>query len=223
MLQFTPFRTAIILAVALLAVLFAIPNFFTKDQLAAWPGFLPRQTLTLGLDLQGGSYLLLQVNRQGIVDDRLKELRRDARNVLANQNGIGNIITVGKDALTIELTDPTQRQKADEALQKLQNNVGGSVLGVGGIPELKFTDTPDGRIMIALTPQGVDQRMSSLVTQSMEVIRKRIDQIGTTEPTIQRQGADRVLVQVPGFQDSRTSRRSSPRRRASPSTSSIPT
>jgi SecD/SecF fusion protein len=202
MLQFSPIRTAIIVIVALVGLLYTIPNFLSKDQLAAWPAFLPKQTVTLGLDLQGGSYLLLEVNRQGIINDRLTELRRDARNILANQNGIGNIITVNAKALSIELTDPTQRQKADQVLQALQNNVGGSVIGVGGTPELAFTDTPDGKITIALTDDGVTQRMGSLVTQSMEVIRKRIDQLGTTEPQIQREGSDRVLVQVPGFQDS---------------------
>ncbi|MEO8881934.1 MAG: protein translocase subunit SecD, partial [Devosia sp.] len=202
MLQFTPIRTAIIVIVALLGIFYVIPNFLTKDQLAAWPGWLPKQTVTLGLDLQGGSYLLLEVNRQGIINDRLAELRRDARNILANQNGIGNIITVSKTALSIELTDPTTLQKADQALQGLQNNVGGSVIGIGGVKELTFTDTPDGKIAIGLTDDGISQRMSSLVTQSMEVIRKRIDQLGTTEPQIQREGTDRVLVQVPGFQDS---------------------
>jgi len=202
MLQFTPIRTAIIVIVALLGIFYVVPNFLTKDQLAAWPSWLPKQTVTLGLDLQGGSYLLLEVNRQGIISDRLTELRRDARNVLANQNGIGNIITVTKNALSVELTDPTTLQKADQALQTLQNNVGGSVIGIGGVKELTFTDTPDGKIAIGLTDDGINQRMSSLVTQSMEVIRKRIDQLGTTEPQIQREGTDRVLVQVPGFQDS---------------------
>jgi SecD/SecF fusion protein len=202
MLQFSPIRTAIIVIVALLGLLYTIPNFLSKDQLAVWPAFLPHQTMTLGLDLQGGSYLLLQVNREGIIDDRLQELKRDARNLLANQNGIGNLITVGKSALSIELTDPTQRQKADGLLQALQNNVGGSVIGVGGTPELAFADTADGKISVSLTPDGIDQRMSSLVTQAMQVISKRIDAIGTTEPSIQRQGSDRILVQVPGFQDS---------------------
>ena len=202
MLQFSPIRTAIIIIVALLGILYTVPNFLTKDQLAALPGWVPKQTVTLGLDLQGGSYLLLEVNRAGIINDRLTELRRDARNILANQNGIGNIITINGNNLSIELTDPTQRQKADTALQALQNNVGGSVIGIGGVKELAFTDTPDGKISIGLTDDGVNQRMSSLVTQSMEVIRKRIDQLGTTEPQIQREGNDRVLVQVPGFQDS---------------------
>jgi SecD/SecF fusion protein len=202
MLQFSPIRTAIIAIVALMGLIYTIPNFLTKDQLAAYPNWLPHQTMTLGLDLQGGSYLLLQVNKAGIVADRLAELRRDARNILANQNGIGNIITINGSTLSIELTDPTTRAKADAALQSLQNNVGGSVLGVGGVKELTFADTADNKITVGLTDDGVSQRMSSLVTQSMEVIRKRIDQIGTTEPSIQKQGADRVLVQVPGFQDS---------------------
>jgi SecD/SecF fusion protein len=203
MLQFSPIRTAIIALVTILGVLFTVPNFLPKDMLAnSYPSWLPKQTVTLGLDLQGGSYLLLEVNKAGIINDRLAELRRDARNILANQNGIGNIITINGNALSIELTDPTQRTKAEQALQALQNNVGGGVAGVGGVQELTFTDTPDGKISIGLSNPGVDQRMSSLVTQSMEVIRKRIDAIGTTEPQIQRQGADRVLVQVPGFQDS---------------------
>ena len=159
MLQFTPIRTAIIAIVALLAVLYAVPNFLNKDQLAAWPGFLPKQTMTLGLDLQGGSYLLLQVNKDGIVKDRLAELRRDARNILANQNGIGNIITISGTTLSVELTDPTQRAKADQVLQALQNNVGGSIIGVGGVKELAFSDTPDGKIAITLSADGVEQRM----------------------------------------------------------------
>ncbi len=74
--------------------------------------------------------------------------------------------------------------------------------GVGGTPELEYGETADGKITIKLSAEGITERMSSLIAQSMEVIRKRVDEVGTTEPTIQRQGADRVLVQVPGFDDS---------------------
>ena len=125
--------------------------------------FLPKQTMVLGLDLQGGCYLLLQVNRQGVINDQLQELKRDAGNLLANQNGIGNLITVKKNALSIELTDPKQQQKADQLLQTLQNNVGGSVIGVGGTPELTFADMPDGKISVALTSDGIDQRILLIV------------------------------------------------------------
>jgi SecD/SecF fusion protein len=76
------------------------------------------------------------------------------------------------------------------------------MFAVGGVNELEFGETLDGKLTATLTDQGVSERMSSLVAQSMEVIRKRVDELGTTEPQIQRQGADRVLVQVPGFADS---------------------
>ncbi|MDO8360831.1 MAG: protein translocase subunit SecD, partial [Devosia sp.] len=160
----------------------------------------PHSGMTLGLDLQGGSHLLLQVNRESVITERLKTLRRDARQILAGENGIGNIITTGADSITIELTDPTQKAAANTALQKLQT--GGGVLGLGGTAELDFGETADGKLTVKLNAQGIDDRMSSLIAQSIEVIRKRIDEVGTTEPTIQRQGADRVLVQVPGFEDS---------------------
>ena len=200
MLQFTPLRTAIILIVAVLGIAFALPNAFTKDQTAQWPGWLPHNGMTLGLDLQGGSYLLLQVNQDSVIQDRLKSLRRDARELLAGQNGIGNIITTTSKGLEIELTDPTQKAAAETALKKLQT--GSGVLGIGGIQELQFGDTPDGKLTVTLTDAGIKDRMSSLIAQSIEVIRKRIDEVGTTEPIIQRQGEDRVLVQVPGFNDS---------------------
>lgn len=200
-MQSSPIRSAIIVIVAILGILFTIPSFLPKDILASWPGFLPKQTVVLGLDLQGGSHLLLQVNRESIITERIKSLRRDVRSALANDNGIGNLITTGPDSITIELTDPTQKAAAMTAVQKLQNNVS-SNFGVGGVPELAFSETPDGKIVVSLTPEGVQQRMSSLVAQSMEVIRNRVDEVGTTEPTIQRQGQDRVLLQVPGFEDS---------------------
>ena len=199
-MQFSPLRTAFIIIVSVLGILFTIPSFLPKDVLNAWPGFLPKQTVVLGLDLQGGSHLLVQVNRESIINERIKSLRRDVRQVLANQNGIGNLITTGPDSITVELTDPTQKDAAMSALQVLQNNVSAN-FGVGGTPELAFSQTPDGKIVVALTPDGVTQRMSALVGQSIEVIRDRVDAVGTTEPTIQRQGQDRVLVQVPGFGD----------------------
>ncbi len=201
-MQFTPVRTAIILFVALFGILFAVPNFLSKDQLAGWPDFLPKQPMVLGLDLQGGSHLLLGVNRDSIIEERLKTLRRDVRSKLANEAGIGNLITTEADGVVVELTDPTQREAAMTALQTLQNNVSSGVLAVGGVPELAFAERPDGKIAVTLTPDGITQRMSSIVAQSMEVIRNRIDQVGTTEPTIQRQGDDRIMVQVPGFEDS---------------------
>lgn len=203
-MQFSPIRSAIIAIVALLGVLFAVPSFLPQDVRDAWPGFLPKQTVVLGLDLQGGSHLLLQVNEEGIVAERLQTLRRDVRNTLANQNGIGNLITTDEAtaSLAIELTDPSQKDAARTAVEALQNTISNSLIAVGGVSELSFGETPDGKLTVTLTPEGISERMSALVAQSIEVIRKRVDELGTTEPSIQRQGTNRVLVQVPGFGDS---------------------
>ncbi|UJW85972.1 protein translocase subunit SecD [Devosia sp. SL43] len=203
-MQFSPVRTAIIAIVALLGVLFAVPSFLPQTVRDAWPSFLPKQTVVLGLDLQGGSHLLLQVNEDGIVTERLQTLRRDVRNTLANENGIGNLITTDEatKSLSIELTDPTQKEAARTAIAALQNTVSNSLISVGGVQELSFGETPDGKLTVTLTPEGISERMSALVAQSIEVIRNRIDELGTTEPSIQRQGSNRILVQVPGFGDS---------------------
>jgi SecD/SecF fusion protein len=197
----SPVRAAIIAIVAIVGLLLAVPSFLPKAVYDAWPTWLPKSTLVLGLDLQGGSHLLLQVNRDSIIAERIKDLRRDARSVLANDNGIGNIITATPEGVSVELTDATQKAAALTALQSLQNNVA-ATLGVGGIPELAFSELADGKLAVTLTPEGVTARMSALIAQSIEVIRNRVDEVGTTEPTIQRQGENRVLVQVPGFDDS---------------------
>jgi len=202
MLQFSPFRSIVIATIAVMGILFTLPNMLSKDTLANWPDWLPNQKIVLGLDLQGGSHLLLQVNREDIVTERVKELRRDARSILANDNGIGNIITTNDTTLTVELTDPTRFEDAKTALEALQTVISNSVFAGGGVSEVNMGETTDGKVTLTLTEEGINERMSSLVTQSIEVIRRRIDELGTTEPTIQRQGQDRVLVQVPGFDDS---------------------
>src|SRR5690554_50181 len=203
-MQFSPARTAIIIAVTLLGFLFALPSFLPQAARDAWPSWLPSQTIVLGLDLQGGSHLLLEVNQEGIVTERLADLRRDARSILANDNGIGNLITTNpvSRSISIELTDPTQADAALAALQGLQNAVGNTLFSNSGAQELTIEPAANGRISIALTQDGIDDRMSALVAQSIEVIRNRIDELGTTEPSIQRQGNNRVLVQLPGFGDS---------------------
>ena len=204
-MQFSPIRTIVMFAIIVFGVLFALPSMLPQAARDALPDWLPNETVVLGLDLQGGSHLLLQVNEESIVTERLADLRRDARNILANDNGIGNIITTdpATNSITIELMDASQQATALTALENLQNTVGGQVFsGVGGTNEIAIAPDGDNLVTVTLTPEGIEQRMSSLVAQSIEVVRNRIDELGTTEPTIQRQGTNRLLVQVPGFGDS---------------------
>ncbi|WP_029040138.1 protein translocase subunit SecD [Cucumibacter marinus] len=202
MLQSSPIRSILILLVTLLGVLFTVPNLFDAKTVETWPDWMPNRQIVLGLDLQGGSHLLLQVNREGITTERLGELRREARTILANENGIGNVITTEGQTLTIELTDPVRIDEARNALEELVNTVQASALSLGTVQETVLSGTDDGKLTLTLTDEGIDAQLSSIVSQSIEVIRNRIDELGTTEPTIQRQGNDRILVQVPGFDDS---------------------
>ena len=152
-----------ILLTALFFCLCAIPNFFPEQTVKRWPTWAQRH-IVLGLDLQGGSHLLLQVNRDSIVAERIKSLRRDVRSALANDNGIGNLITTGTDSITVELTDPTQKDAAMAAVQKLQTNVS-SGFGVGGVPELAFSETPDGK-MSTVPPAGTVVKVKVRVPRS---------------------------------------------------------
>lgn len=202
MLQFSPIRAAIILIVSLAGILFTLPNFVSQQTVASLPDWMPKQQIVLGLDLQGGSHLLLQVNREEIVSGRVKDLRREARSLLANDNAIGHIIRTEGTLLTVELSDASQFELAKTALQTLDQPITTVLGGIGGITEIEIGETSDGRLTMQLTDEGIEERMSSVVAQSIEVVRRRIDELGTTEPTIQRQGTDRILVQVPGFDDS---------------------
>ncbi|WP_127143502.1 protein translocase subunit SecD [Pelagibacterium montanilacus] len=200
-MKFNPIRTAVIILVALASVLMLAPNFLDDDTVAGWPDFMPKQQIVLGLDLQGGSHLLLQVNRDDIVEGRIGDIRREARSILIDE-GIGSVITTQGQTLSVELTDNAQAAAALAALEPLTEVGDGTMFAGTAIQEVTLETAGDGILSIALSDEAVADRMSTLVAQSVEVIRNRIDEVGTTEPVIQRQGQDRVLVQVPGFDDS---------------------
>lgn len=194
------FKSIAVLIVSLVSIVTVLPNFIDDETLSNLPDFMPKQEIVLGLDLQGGSHLLLQVNEDDIVQGRLADIRRDARALLI-QAGIGSIITTSGPNLDVELTDSSQLQQAREILAPLQVTLEGNLFQTGSIQETTVTTT-GGRVRITLTEDAITSRMSALVAQSLEVIRSRIDEVGTTEPIIQRQGDSRILVQVPGFGDS---------------------
>lgn len=196
----SPFRSIAVFLVTLVSIIAVLPNFLSDQTVAGMPDFLPKDEIVLGLDLQGGSHLLLQVNRDDIVEGRISDIRREARTLLIDA-GIGSVITTNGVTLDVELTDPSQLQAARDVLAPLERMLEGALFQAGTTPETQIT-TSGGRIQITLTEDAISSRMSSLVAQSLEVIRSRIDEVGTTEPIIQRQGDDRILVQVPGFGDS---------------------
>ncbi|AQR62257.1 protein-export membrane protein SecD [Brevundimonas sp. LM2] len=187
----------IVLAVALFfGVLLALPNVLSPAQRAALPGFMPKNALNLGLDLQGGSYLLLEVDVEAMRTKRVDNLIEDVRVALREAAIPTNQITREAGGAVITLADPARSEAAYEALRTL---VGAA--GPNGAPERVATRLPDGRVRLAFTQQTLDAMGPTAVDQSIEVVRRRIDSLGTREPSITRQGAERIVVQAPGESD----------------------
>jgi SecD/SecF fusion protein len=201
MLYFSRWKTISIWAVVLLGVLFALPNVYPQSWLSAMPSWMPKRQMTLGLDLQGGSHILLQIDRQDLANERLEATRDDIRTLLRDARIGYTGLTGSGNAVQVRIRDAEQLDAAKKALQPLLQPVASSLFGAGTINELSLDEPEAGVLRFTLTEEGLNYRVSSALTQSIEVVSRRVNELGTTEPIIQRQGDDRILVQVPGLQD----------------------
>ena len=201
MLHFSTWKTTLITLAVMLGVLFAAPNLMSPGLIKAMPDFLPKQQLALGLDLQGGVHLQLRVEREGIVEERLNTLKDDVRRLLREER-IGYTGLSARGNITqVRIRDAEMVAAAKTKLAELTQPVADTLLGGGGITEITISEAESGILRLELTEDGISNRVKSAVSQSIEVIRRRVDELGTTEPIIQRQGDDRIIVQVPGFDD----------------------
>ncbi|MCC2111609.1 MAG: protein translocase subunit SecD, partial [Hyphomicrobiales bacterium] len=201
MLYFARWKIVLILAAVIAGALFTLPNFFAKETVERWPSFVPNSQLVLGLDLQGGAHILLQVERNSIIEPRVDTLRDDVRKVLREARIGYTGLAMDGTTVRVRVRDATQVDQAVEKLYELSQPLNISLLGGTTVRTINITNDADGLIQLTLSEEGIARAVSSAVDQSIEVVRRRIDQLGTTEPTIQRQGEDRILVQVPGLQD----------------------
>ncbi|RUM99852.1 protein translocase subunit SecD [Pseudaminobacter arsenicus] len=186
-------------AIILAGIIIALPNLFTARQLAAMPSWFPKHQVTLGLDLQGGSHLVLEVDSAALKADRLRSVLDDARAALRKERITPQSARIAGDAVVISVTDEAQRAKALEILQGMAVPVGNLGLG-GGQADIAVASDAD-QIKVTLTEAGLRDRLDAALQQSLEIVRQRVDQVGVAEPTIQRVGSDRMLVQLPGLQD----------------------
>ncbi|SON55151.1 Protein translocase subunit Sec [Hartmannibacter diazotrophicus] len=203
MLYFARWKVILISLVILAGVLINIPNFLSSDTLKAdWPSFLPSRQIVLGLDLQGGVYLLYEVDKQDYVSKRLKTLENEVRTALRQEPRVGYTgLGVNGQGVQVRVRDTAQVEEATKRLNELLNPLDQGVLGGTGVNEFAFSDKGDGLLRLDMTETGLTQRLSTVVAQSIEVIRRRVDEIGTTEPSIQKNGDDRILVEAPGEKD----------------------
>jgi protein-export membrane protein SecD len=201
MLHFANWKIATVLAVSLAGLLFAMPNMFSSEMRARFPSLLPNQAVNLGLDLRGGSHLLLEVETGVVIKERLEAVIDDVRSNLREQRIRYTGLRADKQAVMVRITDPERLDEAIALLENLAAPVTNGVLGGVATVDLVIEVLDENLISIALTESAIEQRILSAVDQSIEIVRRRIDELGTTEPTIQRQGSERILIQVPGFDD----------------------
>ena len=198
MLYFTRWKALAIILTALVVCLCAVPNFFPEAKVKTWPLWAQRH-LVLGLDLQGGSYLLLEVDSNYIKKEKLDQVRDDVRRVL-RENKIGYTgLTSRADYVEVRVKE-SDAQTALAKLRELSQPLGG-LLGSSGQRSLDVSDAGGGLIRLTVPQAAVTDRIRQTIEQSIQIVERRVNQLGTVEPVIQRQGADRILVQVPGLQD----------------------
>lgn len=200
MLHFSRWKTFLIWFAVLLSAAAAAPNFLSDRQLASLPEWLARRSLDLGLDLQGGSRIMLKIERTDIVKGRLEatvgDVRtrlRDARIPYTGLAGVGQTVEV-------RISDPNRVQAAVDALTPLTAPVrtGASSRPVQPATLLR---ADQGQLMLQITDDGINSSLSSAIAQSIEVVRRRIAELGNEDPVIESRGADRIIVQMTGSID----------------------
>ena len=221
MLQFSLFRRITIFAICLAGLFFAAPNAFynrveqsndaralielgdesdtTQAIAASWPSFLPRALVNLGLDLRGGAHLLAEVQVEQVYSSQLDALWpavRDSLREARDQVGTIRRIDSPDDQLRVRISRPESIPRAVELVQAL----GQPVQTIGAVGESNLDVSSQGDVIIVtLSAAEMAAQDNRTMQQSLEIIRRRVDEAGTREPSIQRQGDDRILIQVPGI------------------------
>jgi preprotein translocase subunit SecD len=195
MLSFPRWRVFLCLAAILLGLVYTLPNVLPNAVLSRIPSWAPHQRLNLGLDLRGGSYLLLEVDTNALKVERLNNLAEDARSTLRSESIAFSGLGVVNGQVRVRIDDPGQLQAAQTALQKL-----GAPMPTGG-RDVSVTTGPNQTLTLALSNQALVADGVKAVDQSIEIVRRRIDALGTSEPNIVRQGMNRIVVEAPGQSD----------------------
>ena len=227
MLHFSPVKKAMILLTVLFGFLLALPNFFSDrvkpsndaelrietalkaggrasprdiETASQWPGLMPDSLLRLGLDLQGGAHVLVSAEMEEVFQKRMDTLAADVRRVLREADRIKRGKPVVKqDSVTIRIREAADLERARVALNTLPQPLqSGAITGINST-DLEITlDEEKQAFTLQLTEPAKVELTDRTLIEALEVVRRRIDPEGIKEPTIARQGTERILIQVPG-------------------------
>ena len=222
MLQIDLWKRILIVAMCVIGLFLALPNaFYTRvethndalkalsaagqaDQTGAavstdWPGFLPSALVNLGLDLRGGAHLLAEVQVSDVYASRMQAMWPEVRNALRAERAVIGTIRLQPsepDRLVVKISQPEGTDRAIEVVRSLAR----PVVSVSSVGETDIVvSAQDGVLQVQLSEAEKLATDDRTVKQALEIIRRRIDEVGTREPTIQRQGTSRILIQVPGI------------------------
>ena len=187
------------LAVIVIGMLVALPNALNDRMRARLPSWLPHQAVNLGLDLQGGSYLLMEVNMPQVQKDKSTSLMEDIGAALRKARiGISGLDANG-DTVQLTVTDTSRYAEAKTLVQTLNPVMSASL--TGGNRQYQLTEPGAGKLVLKQTAAFVELTRQQILAQSVEVVRRRIDALGTREPSITVQQPDRIVIEVPGLSD----------------------
>src|SRR5471032_2346629 len=188
MLNLPRWQTIAIIVVTVLAGLLALPNLLPASVDAILPGWYQASRINLGLDLRGGAHFLLEADLRGVMNERLTNLSDSVRAEMLKQQFTYKSVEIetGK-AVVLVLRDEAQRPKALEGVRNIDPTL--TVSGAGDTLRIAYADV------------DLVRKKKEVIEQSIEILRRRVDETGTIEPTIVRQGDDRILLQVPGIKD----------------------
>jgi SecD/SecF fusion protein len=205
MLRLAPWKVGSILLVIILALLLLVPSFLSNETVSrlqkSLPAFVPIHPIVLGLDLQGGASLLWEVDSAALTRSQVNSLRDDVRGKLRDGHiSFTGGIAVQPRGVQVRIADAAERAKALPLLQTLNQPISNAIIGPAG-HTLDIADVGDGAVQLTLTDAATLDKIRRAVTQSIEVLNRRLNETGTKEINIQQQGVDRILVEVPGLQD----------------------
>jgi protein-export membrane protein SecD len=210
-LDFPRWKFFTVLGTCLVFILLALPNLLTEKNREKWPSFLPSQTVNLGLDLQGGSYLLLELQFDRYFHDQTLSLLDDVRKELLSQKVgykdlkvVGNKVQVtllnsASDEASKAISDIKEKERVQyKGVRAYKSGAGSFTSSLEGV-DVKdiFPDV----LEIGYTESSLTETRRHLLEQSIEIVNRRVNETGTREPIIQRQGDNRIVLQVPGLQD----------------------
>ena len=188
MVQFKKWQLYLVILFSFFAIIFALPNFLSKETLKKFPTFIPSDQIVLGLDLQGGSYLLIEVDTESVISENFEAFTDSVRLSLRKKKIRYSKFNIKNNNLFFNIKDETKKEELSKILSKYSQDI-------------SFEYSDDRLIKIFFNNTKIKNIQDTSVSQSIEVVRRRVDEYGTKEPTIQRQGLDRILLELPGITD----------------------